>query len=86
MQLGSHYDKFTFCWIGLFGPRGLPIDLAQHINAMLNVACRDEEARNRIAERGEEIGGGSMEEFARRVRTEHAEWGKIVREAGIRAE
>ena len=86
MQLGSHYDKFTFCWIGLFGPRGLPIDLAQHINAMLNVACRDEEARNRIAERGEEIGGGSMEEFARCVRSEHAEWGKIVREAGIRAE
>jgi tripartite-type tricarboxylate transporter receptor subunit TctC len=76
----------TGAWVGLFGPRGLPTDLARHINAMLNIACRDEEARNRIAERGEEIGGGSMEEFARRVRAEHAEWGKIVREAGIRAE
>lgn len=79
-------DFVTGAWVGLFGPRGLPTDLAQHINAMLNIACRDEEARNRIAERGEEIGGGSMEEFARRVRAEHAEWGKIVREAGIRAE
>ena len=53
---------------------------------MLNVACRDEEARNRIAERGEQIGGGTIEEFTRRVRAEHAEWGRIVREAGIRAE
>ncbi len=76
----------TGAWVGLFGPRGLPADLAQHINAMLNIACRDEEARNRIAERGEQIGGGTMEDFARQVRTEHAEWGKLVREAGIRAE
>lgn len=76
----------TGAWVGLFGPRGLPPELAQHINNMLNVACRDQEARNRIAERGEEIGGGTIEEFTRRVRAEHAEWGRIVREAGIRAE
>ena len=73
-------------WIGLFGPRGLPPELAQHINNMLNIACRDEEARNRMAERGDQIGGGTIEEFTRRVRAEHAEWGRIVREAGIRAE
>ncbi|MFM7609283.1 MAG: tripartite tricarboxylate transporter substrate binding protein, partial [Alphaproteobacteria bacterium] len=76
----------TGAWVGLFGPRGLPPELAQHINSMLNVACRDQEATNRIAERGEEIGGGTIEEFTRRVRAEHAEWGRIVREAGIRAE
>jgi len=79
-------DFEVAAWIGLFGPRGLPADLAQHINAMLNVACQDPTARSRIAERGDEIGGGTLEEFARRVRAEHAEWGKIVREAGIRAE
>jgi tripartite-type tricarboxylate transporter receptor subunit TctC len=79
-------DFITGAWVGLFGPRGLPADLAQHINDKLNIACRDEEARNRIAERGEQIGGGTIEEFARQVRAEHAEWGKIVREAGIRAE
>jgi tripartite-type tricarboxylate transporter receptor subunit TctC len=39
-----------------------------------------------LAERGDEIGGGTVEEFAARVRREHAEWGALVREAGIRAE
>ncbi|MBK1658227.1 Bug family tripartite tricarboxylate transporter substrate binding protein [Paracraurococcus ruber] len=79
-------DFEVAAWIGLFGPRGLPAELAQHINAMLNIACRDQNARTRISERGDEIGGGGIEEFTARVRREHAEWGKIVREAGIRAE
>ncbi|WP_240756819.1 Bug family tripartite tricarboxylate transporter substrate binding protein [Roseicella aquatilis] len=73
-------------WVGLFGPRGLPGDIVQKANAALNQACRDPNARQRLAERGDEIGGGTVEEFAARVRREHAEWGQIVREAGIRAE
>ncbi|TDH59387.1 tripartite tricarboxylate transporter substrate binding protein [Dankookia rubra] len=73
-------------WVGLFGPRGLPADVVRRASAALNEACRDPNARQRLSERGDEIGGGTTEEFAARVRREHAEWGGIVREAGIRAE
>ena len=52
---------------------------------MLNEACWDLIARQRLAERGDEIGGGTAEEFAARVRREHAEWDALAREAGIRA-
>jgi len=73
-------------WIGLFGPRGLPGDIVTRANAALNEACRDTQARDRIAARGDEIGGGTVEDFASMVRREHAEWGVIVRAANIRAE
>lgn len=73
-------------WVGLFGPRGLPPEIVRRANAALNEACRDPTARQRLAERGDEIGGGTVEEFAARVRREHAEWGALAREAGIRAE
>lgn len=73
-------------WVGLFGPRGLPPEIVRRANAALNEACRDPTARQRLAERGDEIGGGTAEEFAARVRREHAEWGALAREAGIRAE
>jgi tripartite-type tricarboxylate transporter receptor subunit TctC len=72
-------------WVGLFGPRGLPPEIVQRANAALNEACRDPVPRQRLAERGDEIGGGTVEAFAARVRREHAEWGALVREAGIRA-
>ncbi|WP_380070808.1 Bug family tripartite tricarboxylate transporter substrate binding protein [Dankookia sp. GCM10030260] len=73
-------------WVGLFGPRGLPLEIVRRANAALNEACRNPTARQRLAERGDEIGGGTVEEFAARVRREHAEWGALAREAGIRAE
>ena len=79
-------DFIVSAWIGLFGPRGLPNDIVVRANAALNEACRDTTARERIAARGDEIGGGTVEEFASMVRREHAEWGAIVRAANIRAE
>ena len=88
----AEYPETTFVLdhyatpVGLFGPRGLPSEIVRRANSALNEACRDPTPRQRLAERGDEIGGGTVEEFAARVRREHAEWGALVREAGIRAE
>ena len=73
-------------WVGLFGSRGLPPEIVGRASTMLTETCWDPIAPQRLAERGDEIGGGTVEEFAARVRREHAEWGALVREAGIRAE
>ena len=52
---------------------------------MLNEACWDPDRAPALGQRGDDIGGGTAEEFAARVRREHAEWDALAREAGIRA-
>ena len=44
------------------------------------------EGRDWFASIGAEPGGMTPEEFAAFIRAEHAKWGKIVREARIKAE
>ena len=72
-------------WIGLFGPRGLPPEIVRRASTMLNEACWDPTARQRLAERSDEIDGGTVDKCAARVRCKHAEWGASAQEAGIRA-
>jgi tripartite-type tricarboxylate transporter receptor subunit TctC len=68
-------------WVGLFGP-----EIVRRANAALNEACQDPIARQRLAERGDEIGGGTEAEFGEQIKREYVEWGKVAREANIRAE
>src|SRR5919202_7091376 len=73
-------------WVGLFGPRGLPPEIVRRGEAGGEKGRPGPPPRPPLGRRGDEIGGGTAEEFAARVRREHAEWGALVREAGIRAE
>lgn len=79
-------DFVVSSWIGLFGPRGTPPEIVARANAVLNQVCADPAIRARIDARGDEAGGGTVEEFAALVRRDHARWGEVVRANGIRAE
>ena len=79
-------DFVVSSWIGLFGPRGTPPEIVARANAVLNRVCADPEIRAKIDARGDEAGGGTVEEFATLVRRDHARWGEVVRANGIRAE
>ena len=70
-------------WQGLVGPRGLPADLVRQLNAVGNQALQDAELRQKLLSQGNEIGGGSPEQFAALIRAEAAKWGKVVRDARI---
>ena len=73
-------------WIGVLAPAGTPGPVVQRLNAELVKAVRSPEGRAWVESQGGVAVGDSPEEFAAYIRDEHARWGEVIREAGIRAE
>ena len=73
-------------WLGMFGPANMPADVVAKLNAETARALQAADVRERTLNSGAEPSSSSAEEFGRFVRAEHAKWGKLIREAGIKAE
>jgi tripartite-type tricarboxylate transporter receptor subunit TctC len=73
-------------WQGLVGPKGLPADVVATLNAAANKALEDPEQRNIMMAQGNEIAGGTPEQFAALIKAEMPRWGKVVRDAKIEPE
>lgn len=73
-------------WQGLIGPKGMPADLVKQLNAVVNKALQDPDLKERILSQGNEVGGGTSEQFAALIKTESARWSKVVRDAKIEPE
>lgn len=73
-------------WFGLFLRTGTPEAAVAKIHQEAVKALLAPEVRDRLTALGAAVVGNSPEEFAAFIRTEHARWGKVVREAGIRAD
>jgi tripartite-type tricarboxylate transporter receptor subunit TctC len=73
-------------WQGLVGPKGMPADLVKLLNAALNKALQDPEVKEKILSQGNEMGGGTPEQFAALIKAEAPRWGKVVRDAKIEPE
>lgn len=73
-------------WFALLGPAGLPQSVLARLSVEFQRALADPEVKRKLTAVGLEPVGGSPEEFARRVRDEGAVWGRIAKEAGLRAE
>ncbi len=70
-------------WQGLVGPKGMPAELVKMLNSLGNKALQDAELKDRILSQGNEVGGGSPEQFAALIKSESIKWGKVVRDAKI---
>ena len=70
-------------WQGIIGPKGLPAEIVKTLNAAGNKALQDPEVRAKMLEQGNEIGGGTPEQFAALIKAEAPRWAKVVREAKI---
>lgn len=70
-------------WQGLVGPKGMPAELVKMLNSLGNKALQDAELKDRILSQGNEVGGGSPEQFALLIKSESVKWGKVVRDAKI---
>lgn len=75
-----------FGWQGIAVPAGTPPEVVQSLNRALVKALNLPDVREAIISLGAEVGGDSPEQFAAYIRAEHARWGKLIADAGIRLE
>jgi tripartite-type tricarboxylate transporter receptor subunit TctC len=73
-------------WYGLFAPSGAPSEVVSRLNAELRKALALADVKAAFARQGIEPADSSPGEFASFVRDEHAKWGKVIRDAGIKAQ
>jgi tripartite-type tricarboxylate transporter receptor subunit TctC len=73
-------------WQGIFGPAGMPADLARKIHGDIVAALRSPELEKRFSGAGLDVVGSSPEEFAAHVKRELGRWTDVARKAGIQPE
>ncbi len=73
-------------WMGLFGPAGLPAPVVARLSAALEAAKADPAVVARLDQLSAVALPGGPEALAERLRTEHAKWGRVIRENNIRVE
>ena len=73
-------------WQGLIGPKGMPPDVVRVLNTIANQALQDPDLKDKILSQGNELGGGTPEQFAALIKAEAPRWAKVVRDAKIEPE
>jgi tripartite-type tricarboxylate transporter receptor subunit TctC len=73
-------------WYGVFGPATMPGELVARLNQAVNKILAEAEMADKLAQQGLEVGAMTSGEFAGVVRSDVTRWGKIIRDAGVRAE
>jgi tripartite-type tricarboxylate transporter receptor subunit TctC len=68
------------------GPKGLPAEIVRVLNAAGNKALQDAGLRENMLAQGNEIAGGTPEQFAALIKSETPRWAKVVRDAKIEPE
>jgi tripartite-type tricarboxylate transporter receptor subunit TctC len=73
-------------WNGLFVPAGTPKEVIARLSAEIAAVVSAPAFRADAVNLGYELGGQSPEEFTAYIRSEVARWGKVIRDARIKAE
>ena len=73
-------------WFGVLAPAAIPRELVNRLNADLARTMAAPDVRERLAGEGAEPTVGTPEQFAAFIKTEIAQWTKVIKEAGIVAE
>jgi tripartite-type tricarboxylate transporter receptor subunit TctC len=73
-------------WYGVAAPKDTPVEIVDRLNLEINAGLADPRTRQRLADLGCLIFGGSPADFAKFVAAEIERWTKVVHTAGLRAE
>ncbi len=73
-------------WFGLLGPKGMPQEAVQRLNALVNEQLAEAATRTRLDAMGARILGGNPDDLATLLRAERTKWGQVIRDANIRPE
>jgi tripartite-type tricarboxylate transporter receptor subunit TctC len=71
---------------GIYGPKGLPKEVVEKINAAVRKVLEDPAVRKRIEDTGAIILGNSPEQFAEQIKAEYLVYKKVVDSAQLKLE
>ncbi len=74
----------VMAWFSLYGPKGMPPELAQRINTEVNAILQSPEIIERFKRMGIEPGRGSPADFAAMVANDRARWTRVVKERNLK--
>jgi tripartite-type tricarboxylate transporter receptor subunit TctC len=90
---GATFDELGFAgysdigsWSSLMAPKGTPPEIIARLNQELNRALKNPDVLARLAAMGTDPEGGAPERVTQHVASELARWGKIIQNAGLKAE
>ena len=72
-------------WHAVIAPKGTPPAVVEKLRAEIHKALADPEVRDRLAALGAVVAPTTPQELATLVRSEHERYGKLIREANIKA-
>jgi tripartite-type tricarboxylate transporter receptor subunit TctC len=73
-------------WFGIAAPKGTPAAIVDKLNQTVDAGLADATIKARIADMGGMLLAGSPADFGKLIAAETAKWGKVIRDAGIKAE
>jgi tripartite-type tricarboxylate transporter receptor subunit TctC len=73
-------------WYALLGPAGLPGDIVALLNAELAAILGEADTRASLLKQGLTPRTGTPAELAKLIETDLERWGRVMREAGIKAD
>lgn len=73
-------------WFGMTVPAGTPRDLINRLHGGLVKVLQQPAFRERIVNMGADVVGSTPEQFAAFMKSESAKWGRVIKEANIKAE
>jgi tripartite-type tricarboxylate transporter receptor subunit TctC len=75
----------TSSWFGIAAPAGTPADIIEILNRETNAGLADATINARLADMGCMVLTGTAAEFGKLIAAETEKWGKVIRDAGIKA-
>jgi tripartite-type tricarboxylate transporter receptor subunit TctC len=79
---GYEFDS----WTGFLAPTGTPPAIVSQVNTEIVRISNLPEVRDRLTSLGFDVVGGTPEAFAAQITSNNARLGKVIRDAGIKAE
>jgi tripartite-type tricarboxylate transporter receptor subunit TctC len=76
----------ALAWNGIFVPAGTPRPIIETLHRALVRAYNSPDVKNQVLATGSYVAADTPEEFAAFIRAENEKWGKVIREAKIKAE
>jgi tripartite-type tricarboxylate transporter receptor subunit TctC len=73
-------------WFGMTVPAATPRDVINKVYADVSKVLQQADFREKIAGMGADVVGSTPDQFGAFMKSESAKWGKVIREANIKAE